>query len=82
MLLAFQSRQYLIIRMQIMSTFVIHPIWPVSKPESMQYGLFRITHQGEQELLRSSCLENLTDAHHRLVLQAHLQDGKAGHQTG
>lgn len=32
-----------------MSTFVIHPIWPVSKPESMQYGLFRITHQGEQE---------------------------------
>ncbi|STQ89186.1 hypothetical protein [Iodobacter fluviatilis] len=50
-----------------MSTFVIHPIWPVSEPESMEYGLFRVTRHGELELLRSACLESLTDVHHKML---------------
>ncbi|NHQ84983.1 hypothetical protein HA050_02520 [Iodobacter sp. HSC-16F04] len=50
-----------------MSTFVIHPIWPVSEPEVMEYGLFRVTRHGELELLRSACLESLTDVHHKML---------------
>lgn len=58
-----------------MSTFVIHPIWPVSEPEAMEYGLFRVTHHGEQELLRSACLESLTDLHHMMKFLAHQPSG-------
>jgi hypothetical protein len=58
-----------------MSTFVIHPIWPVSEPEAMEYGLFRVTHHGEQELLRSACLESLTDLHHMMKSLAHQPSG-------
>ncbi|MBY0446594.1 MAG: hypothetical protein K2Q15_15470 [Burkholderiales bacterium] len=58
-----------------MSTFVIHPIWPVSQPEAMEYGLFRVTHHGEQELLRSACLESLTDLHHMMKYLAHQPSG-------
>jgi hypothetical protein len=61
--------------MSIMSTFVIHPIWPVSEPEAMEYGLFRVTHHGEQELLRSACLESLTDLHHMMKYLAHQPSG-------
>jgi hypothetical protein len=61
--------------MFIMSTFVIHPIWPVSEPEAMEYGLFRVTHHGEQELLRSACLESLTDLHHMMKYLAHQPSG-------
>jgi hypothetical protein len=59
-----------------MSTFVIHPIWPVSEPEAMQYGLFRVTRHGEQELFRSACLQSLTDIRHQLQHLSHHDEGQ------
>lgn len=52
-----------------MSTFVVHPVWPIDKPEDLHYGLYRIDRRGEKllaegdlaELIR--CKENLRKEH-------------------
>ncbi len=55
-----------------MSTFVVHPVWPIDNPEELHYGLYRIDRRGEKllaegdlaELIR--CKENLKrDQNHR-----------------
>lgn len=49
-----------------MSKFVIHPVWPVKSLQCMEYGLYRVTRDGEQEVSRSASLDCLTRLLRRL----------------
>jgi hypothetical protein len=42
-----------------MSTYVIHPVWPVKNPHQLEYGLYRVCHHSEYELLRSVSFERI-----------------------
>lgn len=56
-----------------MSTYVVHPIWPVKTPTQMQYGLFRIGRSGEKEIARGE-LDELSRCQRQLM---QLQHGSA-----
>lgn len=42
-----------------MNRFVIHPVWPVTNPHQLEYGLYLVTGNGERELSRSCSLDQV-----------------------
>ncbi|WP_410499794.1 hypothetical protein [Chitinibacter sp. S2-10] len=49
-------------------TYAIHPVWETTgRPESMRYGLYRVSATGEIEIARASRLESVENLRQQLL---------------